>query len=335
MPTNEFLPFATAGGANVMTQAEYAAEAARLAGVIAGIGKSALANKSWRQSAVMAAMLGQFIADYGNLDALDDGIVANLVRDFARTMQAGTFSVGATSGTNTYTVTLAPAPATLVAGMQFLINFGNANTTTSPTLNPNGLGAKSLLRRGGGAPAAGDFAGWHRVFYDGTAFRLSGLAASEVIAANPAASTTRAPLLARVDATTTTSVALPTSVDTLVNFQTLNGSSLRTSTWNGTRLTIGAGEGGLWDVQAAWAFFTPTTGIFTACRVRKNGTTVLGESGPPYVQAGGGAIIPAAARLPLVVGDYIEILANQQAGSSQFYYADPRARFSATLLSAT
>lgn len=333
MPTNEFLPFATAGGANVMTQAEYAAEAARLAGVIAGIGKSALANKSWRQSAVMAAMLGQFIADYGNLDALDDGIVANLVRDFARTMQAGTFSVGATSGTNTYTVTLAPAPATLVAGMQFLINFVNANTTTSPTLNPNGLGAKSLLRRGGGAPAARDFAGWHRVFYDGTAFRLQGLAASEVIAANPAASTTRAPLLSRIEAETTAAIALGSSTNWLLQFQTTRGNSLGTSAWTGSRLTIGAGEAGLYNLSATYTMSPSVGDIFAVCRLRKNGAAIIGEGSPVYLKLGDGGCIPVHATIPLAVGDYIEAVAYQQSGTAQNALADARSRFVATLIS--
>ena len=80
MPTNEFLPFAAAGGANVLPQADYAGSASRLAGVIAGTATSALANKSWRQSASMAAALGDTLVDAG-YDALDDGDTKIIVTD--------------------------------------------------------------------------------------------------------------------------------------------------------------------------------------------------------------------------------------------------------------
>ena len=259
---------------------------------------------------------------------LDDNLLTKAIRSHGANYRAA----GGTA--NGLTITLDPAVLdwSELLNVPLWIKASSANTSATVTFSVDGLTPISVKRLGGAALNPGDLqAGfYYQVAYDGTQIQII-----SSIAPPAGLSTTRAPLLARVDATTTTSVALPTSVDTLVNFQTLNGSSLGTSTWNGTRLTIGAGEGGLWDIRAAWAFFTPTTGIFTACRVRKNGTTVLGESGPPYVQAGGGAIIPTAARLPLVAGDYIEILANHQAGSSQFYYADPRARFSATLLSAT
>lgn len=334
MATNDFLPFATAGGANVITQSEYAALAARLTGFVNGIALPEQANKSWRQSSLSAAAIGDLIASYGGLDALDDGNVANLSLAIARTLQSAPWSVGATSGTNTYTVTLVPAPAALVAGMQFLINFANANTTTSPTLNANGLGAKNLLRRGGGAPAAEDFIGWQRVFYDGTAFRLTSFAASEVIPTSPTASTTAAPLLKSIDAVISVNNSIPTSAPTVLSFQTTTRNNLGTSTWNGSRLTIGAGEAGLWYVQAAWSFFTPADGVFAAMQIRKNGSVVLGEGDYPYTKNGGGTIVQGHTILPLAAGGYIEAMAYHQSGSTQPAYAEARSRFFATLLSA-
>lgn len=186
MPTNEFLPFATAGGANVMTQAEYAAEAARLAGVIAGIGKSALANKSWRQSAVMAAMLGQFIADYGNLDALDNGNVANLVRDFARTLQASTFSYAVATGTaNAWTVAPTPAVATYAAGRVLNIIAPATNTSTTVNANISGLGNRRIKKADGTDPAIGDLVSGvpYSTIDDGTNIRVLSALPSDIKAA--------------------------------------------------------------------------------------------------------------------------------------------------------
>ena len=77
MPTNDFIGFASAGSANVMSQADYAAAAEQGDGVQPGPASSALANKIWRQGANMAAALGGVIAARG-YDAIDDGDVVTL-----------------------------------------------------------------------------------------------------------------------------------------------------------------------------------------------------------------------------------------------------------------
>lgn len=88
MATNDLLPFATAGGANVMSQADYAAMAARLSGFTAGTALSPQLNKAWRQSAFAAAMIGEFTADYSGLDVLDDGDVDTFEARFDAAIQA-------------------------------------------------------------------------------------------------------------------------------------------------------------------------------------------------------------------------------------------------------
>jgi hypothetical protein len=75
MATNEFLPFATAGGANVQPQVDYAASASRTAGFSAGIAPSAEVNKAIRQAAFMASVLAQFTANITGNNVLDDGDV--------------------------------------------------------------------------------------------------------------------------------------------------------------------------------------------------------------------------------------------------------------------
>lgn len=75
--TTAFLPFATAGGANVATAADYTANSNYASGYQAGVATSKFLNFTWRQSSFMTAAIGQFISDNG-ANALDDGVIANL-----------------------------------------------------------------------------------------------------------------------------------------------------------------------------------------------------------------------------------------------------------------
>jgi hypothetical protein len=61
-----------------------------------------------------------------------------------------------TAGTDTYTATLDPVPAAYVSDKLYFAKFTNTNTITNPTLNLNGLGAKTIKHIGGLALSAGD-----------------------------------------------------------------------------------------------------------------------------------------------------------------------------------
>lgn len=84
------------------------------------------------------------------------------------------------SGTNSYAVTLSPAPSSLVEGLSLRVRFTNANTAAA-TLNVNSLGAVSIISAGA-ALASGDIEedAILDLVYDGTNFRImaSGLASS-------------------------------------------------------------------------------------------------------------------------------------------------------------
>lgn len=77
MPINDFIGFASAGSANVMSQADYVAAAEQTDGVQPGMASSALANKVWRQGANMASALGRIAVAQG-LNALDNGDIGAL-----------------------------------------------------------------------------------------------------------------------------------------------------------------------------------------------------------------------------------------------------------------
>ena len=112
---NDFLPFASAGGANVMTQAAYSALAARTAGFSAGTAQSAQLNKVWRQSSLIAAAVAQAINDITGQDVLDDGTTAGIVATFKAAIAAGSNIVTGNSLNLKAAVPAASATATFTA----------------------------------------------------------------------------------------------------------------------------------------------------------------------------------------------------------------------------
>ena len=80
---NDFLPFATAGGANVIDQATYAGSPVVPAGFSSGIADSRYLNKVWRQSSFIASCLAQYMANTLGVAILDDGNVATMLTHIA------------------------------------------------------------------------------------------------------------------------------------------------------------------------------------------------------------------------------------------------------------
>lgn len=82
MATNEILPFAvTNTGTNLLTQAEYSADAQRTTGHQPGIARSKLANKAMRQASLLAAGLAEFIADY-QANNVTDSLTPQQIADY-------------------------------------------------------------------------------------------------------------------------------------------------------------------------------------------------------------------------------------------------------------
>jgi hypothetical protein len=84
---NEFLPFATAPGANVLTPAVYAALPEVATGFVDGKAVTENLNTVWRQSSFIAAAVAQIVAN-GGLNALDDGNVAQFTSNFISALTA-------------------------------------------------------------------------------------------------------------------------------------------------------------------------------------------------------------------------------------------------------
>ncbi|SAK20072.1 Tail fiber protein [Burkholderia multivorans] len=115
MANNNFKPFAAAAGANVMSQADYEALAALLTGFQSGTAQSAQLNKVWRQSSIMAAVLGQFIADLTGQDAIDDGTTATLLANLKTAVQAQSAAIVGQARKVAMSISSASTTATLTA----------------------------------------------------------------------------------------------------------------------------------------------------------------------------------------------------------------------------
>lgn len=113
----------------------------------------------------------------GDQDAWGDELNADITdvdEAFRSLVEAGNYADA--SGVDTITVSLDPAPKTLRTGLQVRFKAAGDNTTT-PTLNVNSLGAKSIKFTDGSSLAAGDLKSGviYTVSYDGSAFTTTGV----------------------------------------------------------------------------------------------------------------------------------------------------------------
>lgn len=125
--SNDFLTFATGGGANVLSQAAYAALTSLLAnGYQAGVAQSSQLNKTWRQAAIMAAVLAQYVADSGP-NVVDDGTTATILTNLKNAVRISNKAT---------TVTAASVALTAADCGVILVNATSNNVTiTLPAVN--------------------------------------------------------------------------------------------------------------------------------------------------------------------------------------------------------
>lgn len=88
MPTNEILPFATGGGADVTDLANYKAALGTARGILAGIALPKRVNRALRQMVFPHAGLGEFIKTVGGYDVLDNNDVDTVATHLAASVLA-------------------------------------------------------------------------------------------------------------------------------------------------------------------------------------------------------------------------------------------------------
>ncbi|WP_244130877.1 hypothetical protein [Burkholderia pyrrocinia] len=157
---NDFLPFATGPGANVVDQTTYAALAALTTGFVSGTSQSIQVNKVWRQSSIMSAVIAQFIVAQTGQAAVDDGTTATLLSNFTKAVNAAskqrviltdTGSANALAAANAVPMTALPT----VSGVVQTVTVKVANTGAS-TYSPDGLASAPIFGLGGSALQGGE-----------------------------------------------------------------------------------------------------------------------------------------------------------------------------------
>jgi hypothetical protein len=172
---NEFLAFATANGANVLSQADYQGLSSRQTGFIAGIANSIELNKAWRQGALGAYLLGEFIRTVGLRDARDDGQLSNLIDNFVSTYRGQKPNwIGTFGGTvNARTLTLSPAPLSMAEMVGVPIRGLIPSPNTGPvTLAYNSFSPVPIVTPDGQPLAKNSAKGICEFIFDGTNVQL-------------------------------------------------------------------------------------------------------------------------------------------------------------------
>jgi hypothetical protein len=178
MAEQDFQPFATAAGANVISQADFLASNWLPTGFSEGIAYSDQLNKVWRQSSIISSAIAQAISDVLAVDVIDDGTIATIEANFLALFRNLNRLYAVDTGTvNSLVITLptnqAPASMTAIVGVPVVVKASHTTTNTA-TLNINGLGATAIVNPDASALAPGQIVagGLATLIYDGTKFEL-------------------------------------------------------------------------------------------------------------------------------------------------------------------
>lgn len=147
--TNDFLQFATGGGANVESQADYLADSNRVNGNQTGIALSAFNNKALRQANFITSQLAQLVGNYTNTNVLDNTIGAQFLSQLSAVVTPLPIIISTfTSSTGTYSLpyTFFVATANATSGATYT---NNAITYTVSSTISGGL---TLVAGGSAAP---------------------------------------------------------------------------------------------------------------------------------------------------------------------------------------
>jgi hypothetical protein len=121
MPQNDYLPFGNDPAANVITQTDYQNLPNRGTGLVAGLARSAVFNKIFRQLSMGVSALMEAVGNVRNVNITDDGNFGNLTSLLERAI------AGATRWVNANTTLTADD-----AGLVLINAAGGAVTLTLP-----------------------------------------------------------------------------------------------------------------------------------------------------------------------------------------------------------
>ena len=168
----DFLPFAAASGANVISQSTYVSLSALGPGFSSGVAASNQLNKVWRQSSIMAAVIGDLIVEITGQPVIDNGTTTTILSNLLLTLMTANFA-NDTGVANAYSLTYSPS-VTVTEGME-LTFMPTHNNSGASTLTVNGSSAKNILAQDGSALQGGEIVAFGpiSVVYNGTAFYIT------------------------------------------------------------------------------------------------------------------------------------------------------------------
>ena len=221
-------------------------------------------------------------------------------------------------------VTLAPVATALTAGLEFRFLPVAANLTTTPTVNVNGLGAKTITKNGTAALAASDLTTTEiaDVVYDGTEFQLQNPATTPASGANAALSNLSGVAInAALLPGTTDTIALGSATKRWTDVFIGNGSSYShflsaAASARLVNLPDAVSATGQASAAATGAFlssFSATTGVFGT----KTLTNTTGAGGMTWTDAAGVVTVAPASTTG---GGNAILQCTQTGGSNGQYY---------------
>jgi hypothetical protein len=156
--TNDFLPFAIGGGANVEDQADYSVDTLRTNGNQPGVAVSALNNKALRQGTFVASQVAQFLANVNNMDVQDNTTSTQLLAQLVGALQflppvINTFT-SSTGTWNTTFVFMVSTPSVSPTVGATYTDSGSTTFTVVKTVTLSG-GVVAVYATGGTAPVVG------------------------------------------------------------------------------------------------------------------------------------------------------------------------------------
>jgi hypothetical protein len=245
------------------------------------------------------------------------------VDGMAEAIQSGRWSWAVATGTaNAWEIAPARALAAYAGGRVLWIKPPATNTSTTVNANVSALGNRRIKRRDGSDPAIGDLVAgsWYPTIDDGANICIvSPLPSERQIKAQ----------IFRAPAATN---SVPSGVTTkITNFGTIKNTLSDLATWDAAnqKLTIAAGGGGFYDLSLALdTNLDIGTDYGMSLSVTLNGgPSIAGFNQVSRSAAYKGPFGSASRSIELAVGDYLEVVAGHNFGSSQDFKVDFVAKF--------
>jgi hypothetical protein len=209
----------------------------------------------------------------------------------------------------------APPVAAITEGLFIAVKLAHPLITAVCNITVNTHPVKKIARANGDSPVAGD-ADTNQILllcFDGVNFQIVGVMGVPV----------SRPVLRVASAYPYTQWMPQNGVTQIVGLNVILTNTLFTSTWNGTVLTVGNGEGGLWSINSiASAGNGQQKGVYTGVIRIRAGQEPRSASwgyGPAPAFASESAALGCSS-MSLVPGDIVQVWAGNYGSSASPYY---------------